>query len=184
MREITKKEKEIVAYVQDMYGRPLMPMRSKGRVSRLLKANKAHIIQHVPLVIRLDYEPETSVVEDVILGDDPGRTNIGLTAINRKGEALYSSKVETRNKAIAALMRERMMHRRASRSGRRKARKRLARREGTQMQLINPLAEGQPFEIEQRRGHAVFSETGMGRRPRIVPVWDRHLPHYKKPVRM
>ena len=123
--------KTVVAYVLSKSGEPLMPMYSHKRVRKFLNEKKAKVKTRVPYVIQLTYELENPITEPVILGPDPGRTNIGLCAINNKGEVLYSATVETRNKDIPDLMRERKAHRQASRSGERKRRQRRAVAQGT-----------------------------------------------------
>ena len=55
-------------------------------------------------------------------GIDPGRTNIGVSVVNKNAEPVFSAVVETRNKDIKKLMDERRAHRRAARTGERKAR--------------------------------------------------------------
>ena len=123
-------------YVQAMDGTPLMPTKRYGKVRRLLKSKRAVPVTTKPFTIRLTYEPETSIVQGVTLGIDPGRTNIGLAAVDDKGRCLYSAKCETRNKEIPKLMEKRKMHRQASRRGERLARKRLAKRFGTTRKAI------------------------------------------------
>lgn len=123
-------------YVQAMDGTPLMPTKRYGKVRRLLKSKRAVPVTTKPFTIRLTYEPETSIVQGVTLGIDPGRTNIGLAAVDDKGRCPYSAKCETRNKEIPKLMEKRKMHRQASRRGERLARKRLAKRFGTTRKAI------------------------------------------------
>ena len=118
-------------YVLDQQGNPLMPTRRYGWVRRALKAGRAKAVTTVPFTIRLAYEPASRVVQDVILGIDPGRTNIGLAAVVDTGRCLYSAHCATRNKEIPKLMEKRLRHRQASRRGERLARKRLAKRLGT-----------------------------------------------------
>lgn len=123
--------RDVVAYVLSKDGRPLMPMHSHGRVRRLRKEGKAIVKSRVPFVIQLTYDLPDEHVQPVIVGIDPGRTNIGVCAIDEKGNPLYSAAVETRNKEIPTLMSERAAHRRASRSGERKRRQRRAKANNT-----------------------------------------------------
>lgn len=116
-----------------MDGTPLMPTRRFRWVRLALDSGKAKPVQTKPFTIRLTYEPETRAVQEVTLGIDPGRTNIGMATVRDNGKCLYSSKAETRNKEIKELMDSRRSHRRASRCGERKARKRLAKKLGTTM---------------------------------------------------
>ncbi|MCM1234505.1 MAG: RRXRR domain-containing protein, partial [Ruminococcus flavefaciens] len=123
-------------YVQDMAGNPLMPTTRYGKVRRMLKDGRAVAVRTKPFTIRLTYLTESHVVQEVTLGIDPGRTNIGLAAVDGKGRCLYSAKCETRNKQIPKLMEKRRMHRMASRRGERLARKRLAKRLGTTRKAV------------------------------------------------
>ena len=122
---------KIVAYVQAKDGSPLMPMHSHGRVRKLLKAGNAVVKSRVPYVIQLTYELQNPVCEGFILGNDPGRTNLGLCAINEECDALFTANVITRNKEIPELMLKRKGHRMMSRAGERKRRQRRAIKNGT-----------------------------------------------------
>ena len=149
--------RDVVAYVLSKDGRPLMPMRSHGRVRRLLKEGKAVVKSRVPFVIQLTYDLPDEHVQPVIVGIDPGRTNIGVCAIDEKGNPLYSAAVETRNKEIPTLMSERAAHRRASRSGERKRRQRRA-----------------------KANHTCFSDCET--KERVLPQCDEPIAvHYKQP---
>ena len=118
-------------YVQDVSGKPLMPTTRYGKVRRMLKDGRAEVVTRLPFTIRLLYEPETKVIQPIRLGEDPGRKNIGVSAVREDGKCLYRSHVETRNENIPELMGERKEHRGASRRGERLARKRLAERNDT-----------------------------------------------------
>lgn len=113
-------------YVLAKDGTPLMPAHKRGRVRRMLKTGKARIVRHVPFTIQLTYDIAEPATEDVLLGIDPGRTNIGMCAIDGKGRILYASDIETRNKAVAKFMLKRKQMRQASRRGERKRRQRRA----------------------------------------------------------
>ena len=86
-----------VAYVQAPDKAPLMPCHSYGRVKRWLKLGRARIVLDHPFTVRLNYEPETRITQRVLLGPDPGRYNVGLTAILEDGGVLYAANAETRN---------------------------------------------------------------------------------------
>lgn len=122
---------ERVVYILGMDGKPLMPTKRFGKVRRMLKSGLAKAVTTLPFTIQLTYEPETNIKQDITIGIDPGRTNIGIAAVTDKGECLYLAYCETRNKEIANLMGERRQHRQASRRGERLARKRLAKKLGT-----------------------------------------------------
>ena len=113
-------------YVLSKNGQPLMPVHSNARARRLLKNGKAHIVNYVPFTIQLTYDPDNPSVDECLLGMDPGRTNIGLCAIDSKGNVLFASDVQTRNKAIAKLMLARKRYRQVSRRGERLRRQRRA----------------------------------------------------------
>lgn len=119
-------------YVLGMDGKPQMPTKRKRHVMNLLNTGRARIACHVPYTIQLLYENKP-VLQPLMAGIDPGRTNIGVSVINRHAEPVFSAVVETRNRDIKRLMDERRAHRRASRGGERKSRQRLARRFGTML---------------------------------------------------
>lgn len=120
-------------YVFGMDGKPQMPTTRRRHVQRLLKSGRARTVTHTPFTIQLKYKNDP-VLQDITLGMDPGRTNIGLSSILPDGDACFSAVVETRNKRIRNGMEERAAHRRASRSGERKARQRLAVKHHTVME--------------------------------------------------
>ena len=119
-------------YVLGSDGKPQMPTKRKRHVMNLLNTGRARIACHVPYTIQLLYENKP-VLQPLMAGVDPGRTNIGVSVINSHAEPVFSAVVETRNRDIKELMDERRAHRRASRNGERKARQRLARRFGTML---------------------------------------------------
>lgn len=119
-------------YVLGRDGKPQMPTKRKRYIKKLLDAGRARIACRIPYIIQLLYENEP-VLQPLMAGIDPGRTNIGVSVVNKNAEPLFSAVVETRNKDIKKLMDERRAHRRASRNGERKARQRLARRFGTML---------------------------------------------------
>ena len=124
---------EHYVYVLDKDGQPLMPTTRYAKVRRMLESGKAKAVCSLPFTIQLTYETETHVVQEVRISEDPGRENIGLSAVREDGKCLFRAHVETRNKEIPRLMGKRRQHRQASRRGERLARKRLARRLGTTM---------------------------------------------------
>ena len=119
-----------ITYVLGLDGRPRMSTTRRIHVFHLLKKGKARIAQHVPFTIQLLYK-DTGVVQPLMLGIDPGRTNIGATVIREDGKVVFTGEVHTRNKQIPKLMKKRRANRRASRTGLRKVRQRLAKRYGT-----------------------------------------------------
>lgn len=119
-------------YIQNVDGRPLMPTTRGSRVRFLLKTGAARVVGIKPFTVRLNYETPDKT-QQLVLGIDPGRTNIGLAVVNRdSGECVFAAEVETRNKDIAKLMEERKAHRQQRRHfGRRCKRQRRAKKHAT-----------------------------------------------------
>lgn len=118
-------------YVLSKAGKPLMPTTRCGHVRHLLKQKKAKVVATKPFTIQLLYDcPEG--VQSLVLGIDPGRTNIGVAVVKEDGEPVFSAEVRTRNKEIPKLMTNRKAFRQAHRRlGRRKVRQRRAKKAGT-----------------------------------------------------
>ena len=83
-------------YVLDMNGQPLMPTRRFGKVRRLLRDKKAKVVRSCPFTIRLLYEPETRIVQDVVLGVDTGSKYVGVACVGND-KVLYQAQVELRD---------------------------------------------------------------------------------------
>lgn len=121
-----------VVYVINRDGKPLMPTTRCGHVRRLLKQKKARVVGARPFTIQLAYET-VDITQPVILGIDPGRTNIGLSAVREDGSPVFTAQLETRNREVPKLMKQRASHRRAHRNnGRRKVRRRRAKAASTE----------------------------------------------------
>lgn len=95
------KTKQKVVYVQDINGSPLMPTTRHGKVRRLLKQNKATVVNLCPFTIRLAYTT-TDYKQEVTLGVDAGTKHIGLSATT-KSQELYASEVVIRNDIVDLL---------------------------------------------------------------------------------
>lgn len=109
----------------------------------MLQSGKAKAVSVLSFTIQLTYRPETQIRQSVVVGCDPGRTNIGLAAVREDGTCLYRAHCITRNKEIAGLMADRLAHRRESRRGERLVRKRLAKKLGTTAKkLLNRILPG------------------------------------------
>lgn len=80
----------IMVYVISKDGQPLMPTKRSGKVYRLLKNKQAKVIRRCPFTIQLLYEPETMIVQEVVLGQDTGSKHVG-TACVASGEVAYQS---------------------------------------------------------------------------------------------
>lgn len=118
-------------YVLSKAGKPLMPTTRCGHVRHLLKQKKAKVVATKPFTVQLLYDcPEG--VQSLVLGIDPGRTNIGVAVVKEDGEPVFSAEVRTRNKEIPKLMTNRKAFRQAHRRlARRKVRQRRAKKAGT-----------------------------------------------------
>ena len=100
-------------YVISKDGQPLMPTSRFGKVRRLLRDKKAKVIRRCPFTIKLLYEPEGLVVQEVVLGQDTGSKHVG-TACVANNKILYQSEVTLRDD-----IKKKMDRRRASRRNRR-----------------------------------------------------------------
>ena len=100
-------------YVISKDGQPLMPTRRFGNVRRLLKNKQAKVIRRCPFTIRLLYEPETEIIQEVVLGQDTGSKHVG-TACVANNKVLYQSQVQLRTD-----IKSKMDSRRSSRRSRR-----------------------------------------------------------------
>ena len=114
-----------VTYVINKEGKPLMPTTRSGRVRHLLNRKQARVVGTNPFTIQLLYEVG-NYTQDIILGIDPGRTNIGVTAVKEDGTSLFSAEFATRNKEIPKLMANRKSYRIQHRKHRREKRQRRA----------------------------------------------------------
>lgn len=90
-----------MVYVQDIDGSPLMPTIRHGKVRRLLKANKATVVNLCPFTIRLLYDT-TGYKQEITLGVDAGTKHVGLSATTKSKE-LYASEVVLRNDVVDLL---------------------------------------------------------------------------------
>lgn len=97
------------ACVLDQHGKPLMPTTRLGKVYRLLKTQKAHIVSYEPFTIQLDYEPGTHIIQPMTLGVDSGAIHSGYSVANEQRE-FYSSEVIARDN-ISYRISDRRMYR-------------------------------------------------------------------------
>ena len=98
------------ACVLDQHGKPLMPTTRLGKVYRLLKTQKAHIVSYEPFTIQLDYDPDTHIIQPMTLGVDSGAIHSGYSVANEQRE-FYSSEVIARDN-ISKNISDRSMYRR------------------------------------------------------------------------
>ncbi len=119
-----------MTYVLGKRGNPLMPTRRNAHVCYLLNHKLAVVVSYNPFTIRLKYEtPE--ITQPLMLGIDPGRTNIGAAVVIEDGECVFSAHGTTNNKDVPKRTKKRKAHRQASRRGERKRRQRRAKKNGT-----------------------------------------------------
>lgn len=109
-----------MVYVISKDGQPLMPTNRRGKVRRLLKENKAKVVNRCPFVIQLLYD-STIHTQNVNLGIDTGSKHIGVSATT-KNRVLYEADVELRND-IVSLLSTRRQNRRTRRSRKTRYRK-------------------------------------------------------------
>ena len=100
--------------VLNQQGKPLMPTTRLGKVYRLLKTEKAHIVSYEPFTIQLDYEPDTHIIQPMTLGVDSGAIHSGYSVTNEHRE-YYSAEVIARDD-ISKRLSDRQMYRRNRRS--------------------------------------------------------------------
>ena len=107
--------------VLDQNGKPLMPTTRLGKVYRLLKTQKAHIVSYEPFTIQLDYEPDTHIIQPMTLGVDSGAIHSGYSIANEHRE-YYSAEVIARDD-ISKRLSNRRMYRQNRRSRKTRYRK-------------------------------------------------------------
>ena len=73
-----------------------MPTQRFGKVRRLLRDKKVKVVKRCPFTIRLLYEPETKIVQDIVLGVDTGSKHVGVACIGNN-KVLYQAQVELRD---------------------------------------------------------------------------------------
>lgn len=110
-----------MVYVLNKDGKPIMPTTRHGKVRRLLKEGKAHVVSTVPFTIQLDYESDEKL-QEIKLGVDIGSVYVGLSASTTSKE-LYAAQVELRSKEIPGLMLSRLESRRTRRNRKTRYRK-------------------------------------------------------------
>lgn len=108
-------------YVLDKNGQPLMPTSRFGKVRRLLRDRKAKVVRSCPFTIKLLYEPETKIVQDVVLGVDTGSKHVGVACVGND-KVLYQAQIELRDD-IKKKMDSRRMCRRSRRNRKTRYRK-------------------------------------------------------------
>ena len=125
-----------MVYIVSKSGKPLMPTERYGHIRKLLKSGKAVPICNNPFTVKLKYDTD-DITQDLTLGIDVGRENIGLCVSNENGEAVFLANVQTNNKQVTKNMKERAEHRSARRRYRRQRKQRRAFRSNTTIQNGN-----------------------------------------------
>lgn len=90
-----------MVYIQDIDGKPMMPTTRHGKVRRLLKDNKAVVVNTCPFTIKLMYKT-SDYKQEIVLGVDSGTKHVGLSATTKSKE-LYSSEVILRSDIVELL---------------------------------------------------------------------------------
>jgi len=90
----------ILVYVLNKDSKPLMPCKA-SKARKLLKSNKAKVINRTPFTIQLLYG-SSGYKQPMILGVDTGSKNIGLSVTTNKQE-LFSAEVLLRDDIVEKL---------------------------------------------------------------------------------
>ena len=113
-----------------------MPTNRCGKVRRLLKQNKAKVVNRCPFTIQLLYS-STNYTQPVTLGVDAGSKHIGLSATTEEKE-LYAADIELRNDIVGLLSaRYELRHSRRNRKTRYR-KKRFNNRKGKKKRWLAP----------------------------------------------
>lgn len=102
-----------MVYVQNRYGKPLMPTKDYRMVRLLLDQRKARIVKRSPFTIRLNVQTE-EYVQPITLGVDAGSKHVGFSACTKE-EELFCAELRPRNDVVN-LMSTRREFRRARRN--------------------------------------------------------------------
>jgi len=90
-----------MVYVLNKNGQPLMPTERHGKVRRMLRDGKAHVVRLEPFTIQLDYSSGEKI-QKISLGIDAGSKHIGVSATTEKKE-LLAMLVEERTDIVELL---------------------------------------------------------------------------------
>ena len=148
-----------MVYVLNIDGRPLMPTERLGRVRRLLKEQKAIVVDYQPFTIKLAYECPNRT-QDVSLGVDAGSKHVGLSATTTK-KVLFEAQLELRADIVKKLAtrREFRMTRRNRKTRYRKSR------------FLNRTKSKKKGWLAPSIRHKVWAHLwNIGRIKRILPI--------------
>lgn len=119
-----------MVFVINKNNKPLMPTNRHGHVRKLLKAGLAVPICNNPFTIKLKYDT-TEYTQDLYLGVDVGRENIGFGVSKENGECVFMSELKTNNRSVKKAMDKRRAFRHARRHHARLRKQRKALKDGT-----------------------------------------------------
>lgn len=103
------KDSLTMVYVLNKNGQPLMPTERHGKVRRMLRDGKAHVVRLEPFTIQLDYS-SGETIQKVSLGIDAGSKHIGVSATTERKE-LLSMQVEERDDIVELIATRRELRR-------------------------------------------------------------------------
>ena len=113
-----------------------MPTTRQSHIRRLIKAGKAVVINGNPFTVRLKYETP-DIVQNIYVGMDTGRENIGEGASLEDGTGVYLAETQTNNKTIKQNMAQRKGCRQGRRRCSRQKRQRTAASKGNEIEKGN-----------------------------------------------
>lgn len=90
-----------MVYIQNRFGKPLMPTKDHRMVRLLLRQKKAKIVKKNPFTIRLKVQTK-EYVQPVTLGVDAGSKHVGLSACTVE-EELFCAELRPRNDVVKLL---------------------------------------------------------------------------------
>lgn len=152
-------------YVLDKNGQPLMPTRRFGKVRRLLRDGKAKVVQRCPFTIRLLYEPETKIIQEIVLGVDTGSKHVGVACVGND-KVLYQSQVELRDNIKKKIDSRRMYRQnRCSRKTRYRKCRFLNRRNSTKKDRLPPSVK---HKVQAHIAEIEFCK-------KILPISDENI---------
>ena len=90
-----------MVYIQNRFGKPLMPTKDHRMVRLLLRQGKAKVVKRNPFTVRLKVQTK-EYVQPVTLGVDAGSKHIGLSACTEE-EELFCAELRPRNDVVNLL---------------------------------------------------------------------------------
>ena len=90
-----------MVYVQNCFGKPLMPTKDHRLVRLLLNEGKARVVRKNPFTVRLKIQTK-EYVQPITLGVDAGSKHVGLSACTKE-EELFCAELQPRNDVVNLL---------------------------------------------------------------------------------